>query len=381
MVASAGSELAANLIKFPISILALVGWLFYQDWKFAFAALVVFPLCLVPVTIVGRRVRKSGGKEEQEAGMLMVTMHEAFTGIRVVKSLAREDHEIERFSDGSDKMERMIMRFRKAMEIVGPLVETVASLGIAAGLAYAWATGMSAQQFLVLYGALIAIYPTPRASPSSRSSCSAASSPPPRSSNSSTDRSTSPTQPDAVTLKNPRGAIDFRQRLVRLQKRHPRRRRHLAPHGAGQKIRAGRPERRRQEHAVLAAHALLRPARGRIMIDGIDIRDVTQQSLRDNIGMVNQDTFLFHDTIYENIRYGRLDATEEEIDEAARKAHAHEFILAQTKGYETVIGDKGCQPVRRPAAAARHRPRLRAQRARSCCSTRPPPRSTPNPSA
>jgi subfamily B ATP-binding cassette protein MsbA len=80
---------------------------------------------------------------------------------------------------------------------------------------------------------------------------------------------------------------------------------------------------------------------GAIRIDGHDVRAVTQASLRENIATVNQDIFLFHDTIANNILYGRLDATREEIEAAARQAHAHEFILAQPQGYETIIGDKG----------------------------------------
>jgi subfamily B ATP-binding cassette protein MsbA len=87
---------------------------------------------------------------------------------------------------------------------------------------------------------------------------------------------------------------------------------------------------------------LYEPQAGAIRIDGHDIREVTQASLREHIAMVNQDTFLFHDTILANIRYGRLDATHAEIEAAAKLAHAHEFILAQQHGYETVIGDKGC---------------------------------------
>jgi subfamily B ATP-binding cassette protein MsbA len=81
---------------------------------------------------------------------------------------------------------------------------------------------------------------------------------------------------------------------------------------------------------------------GTIAIDGNDIRDVTQASLRENIATVNQDIFLFHDTIANNIRYGRLDATHEEVETAAKQAYAHEFILAQPNGYDTIIGDKGC---------------------------------------
>lgn len=83
------------------------------------------------------------------------------------------------------------------------------------------------------------------------------------------------------------------------------------------------------------------PHGGRILLDGHDIRGLTQESLRNQISVVSQEVFLFHDTIFENIRYGRLDASREEIVEAARRAHAHDFIMEQPQGYETVIGDSG----------------------------------------
>ena len=84
------------------------------------------------------------------------------------------------------------------------------------------------------------------------------------------------------------------------------------------------------------------PQHGRVLIDSMDLRDLTLDSLREQIGIVTQESFLFHDTIYENIRFGRLDASKEEIEEAARLAFAHDFILAQPQGYETIVGDKGC---------------------------------------
>ena len=84
------------------------------------------------------------------------------------------------------------------------------------------------------------------------------------------------------------------------------------------------------------------PNSGAILLDGRDIRTITQHSLRSQIGIVTQDTFLFHDSILNNIRYGRLDATEEDIIEAAKQAYAHDFIMQQPNGYGTVIGDKGC---------------------------------------
>jgi subfamily B ATP-binding cassette protein MsbA len=84
------------------------------------------------------------------------------------------------------------------------------------------------------------------------------------------------------------------------------------------------------------------PQTGVVKIDGCDLRGITQHSLRRHIGTVTQETFLFHDTIAENIRYGNLEATQEEIVAAAKLAYAHDFILAQPNGYETIVGDKGC---------------------------------------
>jgi subfamily B ATP-binding cassette protein MsbA len=84
------------------------------------------------------------------------------------------------------------------------------------------------------------------------------------------------------------------------------------------------------------------PRAGAVCIDGYDLRKITQRSLREQIGLVSQETFLFHDTIFKNIQFGRLDATGEEIYAAAQTAYAHEFIMAQPQAYETVIGDKGC---------------------------------------
>ena len=341
MVATVGSDLAANMIKHPISILTYVISILWLDWKFAIAALVVFPLCMLPVIVISQRVRRAGGKEEEEAGQLMVTMHEAFAGIRVVKSLAREDYEIRRFNRGSALLEKLVMRWRKAIEIVGPMVETVASFGIALGLAYAWYVKMPASEFLVLYAALIAIYPHAKSLSQIQvqlQKCLVAATKVFEIQDKPLDVADAA---DATALRQCRGEIEFRDISFSYKKGIP------AVEEVSLKMEAGK------RYALVGQSGagkstlfalLLRfydPDKGAVLVDGMDIRGYTQTSLRSQIGIVNQDTFLFHDTIYENIRYGKLDATREEVEEAARKAHAHEFILAQDKGYETVIGDKG----------------------------------------
>ncbi len=138
MAQQALTTIAGDVVKQPISIVTALVALFAIDWRFTLMSFVIFPLCLAPVVIVSKKVRKAGAKEEEEAGLLMVVMQEAFAGIRVVKTHAREDYESERFNRANAQIMRFIMRWRKALELSGPLVETIASLGVAAALVWAW---------------------------------------------------------------------------------------------------------------------------------------------------------------------------------------------------------------------------------------------------
>ena len=340
----AAVSVASDLIKHPISILAIIFYLFYRDPIFAVSALVVFPIALLPVIIISKKVRKAGGKEEEEAGLLMVTMQESFSGIRVVKSHGRESFEEEKFDSASRKMIAFIMRWSKAIELVGPLVETVASLGIAFGLLYAWYAGMTAPQFFMLFIALIAMYP--HAKSLSRiqillQKCIIATT---KVFDMMERVSDVEDSPEAKSLDNCNGHIRLdnvsfaykkakdKQALknVSLEFEPGKSYALVGKSGAGKSTLFGLLQR------------FYDPVDGTIYVDGEDVKDYKQSTLRDHIGVVNQETFLFNTDIRENIRYGRLDATDEEVEEAAKKAFAHDFILEQPKGYGTNIGDKGC---------------------------------------
>lgn len=341
MAASTGSDLAANMVKHPISMLSIIAALLYIDWVFAVCALVVFPLCLLPVIHVSKKVRKAGGREEEEAGAVMVLMQEAFAGVRVVKSHAREPYETKRFNSASKLLEQLIMRWKKAILIVGPLVETVASLGIAAGLTYAWATDMTASDFLIRFTALMALYPHAKALSQLQVQLQKTIVATTKVFEVIDSKSDILDKTDAIELKTCRGEIVLEDVSFSYKKGIPalsnvnltiepgKTYAFVGPSGAGKST---------------LFSLLLRfydPDEGTVKVDGYDIRDLKQESLRDHIGIVNQDTFLFHDTIFNNILYGKLDASKEEIEAAAEHAHAHEFILAQERGYETVVGDKG----------------------------------------
>jgi ATP-binding cassette, subfamily B, bacterial MsbA len=336
------TTISGDIVKQPISILSALVVLFVIDWRFTLASFIIFPLCLLPVIIVAKKVRKAGAREEEEAGQLMVVMSEAFAGIRVVKTHAREDFESERFNAANLQIMRFIMRWRKALEMAGPLVETVASLGVAAALVWAWYYNLGFSKFIALNGGMVLLYP-PFKSLSrihlTMQKCLAATT----KVFELLDRKPAiEDAPGAVALGDVRGEICFEKVGFTYGADTP------AVNGVDLVIPA------RTTCALVGSSgagkttmlALLQRLydvqEGRVTIDGLDIRQVTQASLREHIATVNQDTFLFHDTIANNIRYGRLGATRAEVEEAAKQAYAHDFILAQPNGYETVIGDRGC---------------------------------------
>jgi len=333
----------SDIIKQPISILSALAVLFYMDWKFTLIALLLFPLCIVPVILVSKKVRKAGSEEEAEAGAMGVIMAEAFGGIRVVKAYGREEHEVSRFNASNQKMLRSMMKWNRALEGVGPLTEVVASLGVAAALVYVYMLNLSPASFIALNGGLIMLYPPAKALSRIpiilQKSLAATSKVFELMERPSGVRDTPEAAAPAETAS---GRLEFRDLGFAYRKDMP------ALAGINLTIEPG-------ETCALVGPSgagkstlfslLLRfydVHEGAVLLDGRDIRTLPQDWLRKQIGIVNQEVFLFHDTIYENIRYGRLDATKKEIYEAARRAYAHNFIMAQPNGYETVVGDKGC---------------------------------------
>ena len=141
--ADAGSQLLSSLIQHPAAIISIIFALLVMDPLYTFVAIVVFPLCIIPVALISRKVRKAGGREEEESEGLMVTLHESFSGIRLIKAHGREDYQRARFNEGNSKIIKFITRWRKALELSSPLVEIVASFGFVFGMVYAWVTKLS----------------------------------------------------------------------------------------------------------------------------------------------------------------------------------------------------------------------------------------------
>ena len=337
------TQIAGDLVKQPISIISALIVLFKTDAQFTMLAFTVFPLCLIPVLVVGRNAKKAGGREEEEAGRLMVVMQEAIAGIRVVKTHAREDYEGSRFNASNQRMLLFAMRWRQAQEMVTPLVDTVGSICIVGALIYAWSFKLGVGKFIALNAGLILLYDPAKTLGRINvlmQKCLAATT---KVFELVDHQPAIQDAPGAAVLGKVRGEIEFSSLSFTYPSREIPAVQHIdfkVPAGTTCALVGATGAGKSTLFWLL--QRLYEPQAGAITVDGQDIRKVTQGSLREHIAMVNQDSFLFHDTLRANIRYGRLDATDKEIEAAAKLAHAHEFILAQPHGYDTIIGDKGC---------------------------------------
>ena len=343
VVQMALTAVSSDIFKQPVLIVGAISVLFLMDWKFTLITLVLFPTCLLPLRIYGSRARKALRGQFEGMGEMVVTMQETFAGIRVIKSFAREAHQEKEFKRSNQMQFSQMMRIIRSMEATGPLVETIAAVGIGLALLYVYAANLSAGRFFGLISGIFLLYDPIKTLSKLQIVM--------QQSITATTAifallDTKPTvqdSPDASKLTSATGAIDFENVTFRYANTVTDAVSDLTLH-----IEPGK------SYALVGASGagkstilslilrLYDPTSGAVKIDGRDLRSVMQKSLREQMGLVTQETFLFHDTIFSNIQFGRLDATPEEVREAARAAYAHDFIVAQPKGYETVIGDKGC---------------------------------------
>src|SRR5256885_6023415 len=158
VVQMALTAVSSGIFKQPVLIIGAISVLFLMDWKFTLITLVLFPTCLVPLRIYGRRARKALRGQFEGMGEMVVTMQETFAGIRVIKSFAREAHQEKEFKRSNQMQFSQMMRIIRSMEAVGPLVETIAAIGVGMALLYVYATNLSAGRFFGLISGIFILY-------------------------------------------------------------------------------------------------------------------------------------------------------------------------------------------------------------------------------
>jgi subfamily B ATP-binding cassette protein MsbA len=328
-----------TIVREPINALALISVQLKINPKLTLLALVVLPACAIPVMIYNKKGRKSAAANQTDAVALSKVMHESFAGNRIIKAYNLEDAMTERYSQALKRYISHYMRIVRATETPGPIIEVIGAIGVAGLLVYL--TGTTAPEASVVFIlALLSMYKPIKAVVRVWSQLHQASS--------ATDRlfdllntpSSMPEAANPVPLKAAGADIHFDNIHFGYDDKPVLR-------GLQLRVKPG------QMVALVGGtgggkttitNLLLRfydPTSGTVRIGGTDIRDVALKDLRAQIAVVTQDVILFNDTIARNIGYGRPGATQAEIEEAAKHAFAHDFILEKPKGYESVIGERG----------------------------------------
>lgn len=340
------ASVSADIVKQPFAVLIGVLTLLWLDWRFTLVCVVLFPICILPVRHFGKRVRRSGQREEEENSAMSVILSETLAGIRVVKSFGRESHQVGQFDRSAEEQFRNSLKARTASEIVGPMVEAVAALGAGLALLYAFSIRMTSDAFFALLGGTFLLYEPVKALSKMHLQLQQARFATTNIFDLLRLQPTVQDAPDAKPLTEGRAEIAFEQ----VGFAYPARGESAAKTvledfnlriEPGQTVAFVGPSGGGKSTLFALLQRFYDPTAGRICIGGTDLRGLTQASLRSQIGVVTQEGFLFHESVAENIRFGRLEATREEIVEAAKQAFAHDFISALPQGYDTIIGDKG----------------------------------------
>ncbi len=344
-IQNAVSQVSADFLKQVFTLVGLLAVVFYVDWKLALVSLLLIPLVVFPSVNIGRYIRVSSRSSQDKMADLNIVLQETFSGIRIVKAFVMELFEVAKFKAATRRLLKTNLRWVRAQAASSPLMELLGAVTIAFLLLYERNEILHHVQttggFVVCLYALIKMYEPIKRLTGVNNAFQQAVGASEQVFQYLDIRSEIIEKPGALDLPPFQKEIVFDQVDFDYEDGIPLLR------DVGLKIRNG------EVVAIVGSSgagkstlASLIPrffdvGRGRILIDGHDIRDVRLSSLRAQVGLVTQETILFNDTVFNNICYGSQPRSKAAVVEAARAALAHDFILEMPRGYQTEIGERG----------------------------------------
>ncbi len=340
------AETVGDLLQEGLGVVGYAALLFYYDARLAIVCVTAAPIIVYPLAKLGRRLRKTSRRSQEALEHLTHVAGEAYTGHRIVKAFGAEAREGAKFHKASDELYRTNMRVTRIVSVLPPIMEMLGAFAIAGALyygAHSIAAGrLTSGEFAAFVAALLFMYgpikKLSRVNASLQQAIAAA-----ERIFEVLDRHTEVRErPGAAVLQPFRESVEFREVVFAYDDQaRPILKGVSCTVSRGQVVAlVGRSGAGKTTMMNLVPR-FFDVTGGGILIDGVDVRDVTLASLRAQIGIVTQETILFDDTVSSNIAYGRPDAFRAEIEAAARAAHAHEFITTLSQGYNTMIGERG----------------------------------------
>ncbi|HEY6290728.1 MAG TPA: ABC transporter transmembrane domain-containing protein [Terriglobia bacterium] len=344
-VQNAVSQVSADSLQQTFTLVALLCVLFYLDWKLALVSLLLVPLVVLPSSKIGRYIRTSSRFSQDKMAEMNNILQETFSGIRIVKAFGMELFEITKFRAATRRLLKVNLRWVRAHAVSSPLMEVLGAVTIAGLLLYARNEIVHHAQttggFLAFLYALIKMYEPIKRLTGVNNAFQQAVGASEKVFDYLDVHSEIADKRGAIILPRFEREISFDDLNFSYEPGQP------VLQGVNLSIRKG------QVVAVVGlsgagkttlANLIPRffdPTGGRILMDGHDLRDVSLASVRAQIGMVTQETILFNDTVFNNIAYGQASESRSRVEEAARAALAHDFIMAMPEGYDTLIGERG----------------------------------------
>lgn len=346
LIQGAVSEAVTSLLKDSFTIVGLVFLIFYRDWKLAIIAMFVFPLTIYPIAKFGMMMRKVATKTQVTMGSLTNLLQETISGTRIVKAFGMEEYEGKRFAKESEDLFKLYMKSISIKAISHPLMEFLGGIAIAAIVLYGGFEVLKGNStpgnFFSFLAALIMLYePVKRLT----------------NVNNTIQQGIAGAQrvfsiidmvpdiknlPNSITLPKISKGIDI-QNVTFSYAETPVLKKINLSIKAGEVVAFVGMSGGGKTTLVNLIPRFYDVTEGKISIDGHDIRDVTIESLRGQIGIVTQQTILFNDTVRNNIAYGNIDESDENIIKAAKAANAHDFISNLPNRYDTIIGEQGAK--------------------------------------
>ena len=343
---SALTDAVASFIKDTTSLVVLIVVAFVKDWVLASIAFIVFPASVLPIMRLSRNIKRFTKRGQITSGTLTALLQESIQGNRIVKAFGMEHYENERFAAENWRLFKQTMRASRIKSIVAPSMELLSSFAIGGVVWYGgWSViseGRTQGEFMAFMAAMFLMYQPFKGLSKSYTLVHQGIAGAERVYEVLDQQPEVRDKPNAIRADYFSRAIEFRNVSFGYNER-------LVLRNIDLTIKAG------EMIAVVGVSGVGKSTladliprfydvtSGSIVLDGVDIRDLTLKSLREQIGIVSQHTFLFNDTIRNNISYGDPRRSIEDVMAAAKSAYAHDFIMALPKAYDTEIGEMGLQ--------------------------------------